>query len=174
MCENHQIVAILKPRTLLLFAVLWCGAAATAGASAPAAAALPAGTAAGGASLDLQNYRGRVVYLDFWASWCGPCRQSFPWMEAMKDAYARRGLAVVAVDLDEHKSDADRFLGRFHPAFHIVFDPQGSLAEEFKVHGMPTSVVFDRQGNLRFTHIGFRPADAAAYERQIEELLAEK
>jgi len=154
-------VAILKPRTLLLAALL-CGAAASA--NAPPR----------DAPLNLQNYRGRVVYLDFWASWCGPCRQSFPWMESMKDAYARRGLAVVAVDLDQHKSDADRFLGRFHPAFHILFDPKGSLAEEFKVRGMPTSVVFDRQGKLRFTHIGFRPTDAAAYERQIKELLAEK
>ena len=126
------------------------------------------------APLNLAKYRGRVVYLDFWASWCGPCKQSFPWMEAMKDAYAAKGLAVVAVDLDRDKSDANRFLSQFHPDFDVVYDPKGSLAEHYKVHGMPTSLVIDRTGKLRYTHVGFMPADGAAYERQVKQLLSEK
>lgn len=124
--------------------------------------------------LNLAQYRGRVVYLDFWASWCGPCKQSFPWMEAMKDAYAAKGLAIVAVDLDRHKSDANRFLSRFHAGFDVLYDPKGSLAERYKVNAMPTSLVIDRTGKLRFTHVGFTPADAEAYEHQVEQLLAEK
>lgn len=126
------------------------------------------------APLNLDAYRGHVVYLDFWASWCGPCKQSFPWMQSMADAYAHRGLRIVAVDLDRDKSDADRFLSQFHPGFDIVFNPHGSLAERYRLRGMPTSMLIDRRGKVRFTHIGFRPTDAQAYEDQVKELLAEK
>jgi cytochrome c biogenesis protein CcmG/thiol:disulfide interchange protein DsbE len=124
--------------------------------------------------LDLDSFRGRVVYLDFWASWCAPCRQSFPWMQAMKDAYEHQGLAVVAVNLDRSRDDADAFLAQFHPTFDVRFDPQGKAAERFKVHGMPTSVIIDRHGVVRFTHIGFRPVDEAAYEDQLRGILTEK
>ena len=124
--------------------------------------------------LDLDSFRGRVVYLDFWASWCAPCRQSFPWMQAMKDAYEHQGLAVVAVNLDRSRDDADAFLAQFHPTFDVRFDPQGNAAERFKVHGMPTSVIIDRHGVVRFTHIGFRPVDEAAYEDQLRGILSEK
>src|ERR1700678_2968999 len=93
------------------------------------------------ASLDLASFRGRVVYLDFWASWCGPCKQSFPWMETMKRTYAGQGLEVIAVDLDGDRADADRFLAQFHPTFDVRFDPEGELAEAYKVQGMPSSVL---------------------------------
>jgi cytochrome c biogenesis protein CcmG/thiol:disulfide interchange protein DsbE len=126
------------------------------------------------APLDLDALRGRVVYLDFWASWCAPCRQSFPWMQAMKNTYERQGLTVITVNLDHDRADAERFLRRFHPDFAVQFDPQGTLAEHFKVTGMPTSVIIDRHGIARFTHIGFRPADREAYTMQVQELLAEK
>ena len=114
------------------------------------------------------------MYLDFWASWCAPCLQSFPWMQAMQDAYERRGLTVVAVNLDQFRKDADRFLAKFHPNFDVRFDPHGEVAERFKVQGMPTSVIIDRHGVLRFTHIGFRPVDQAAYEGQLRQLLDEQ
>jgi cytochrome c biogenesis protein CcmG, thiol:disulfide interchange protein DsbE len=133
------------------------------------------GTAAhAAASIDLQDFRGRVVYLDFWASWCAPCRQSFPWMQSLKDAYEKQGLLVIAVNLDQDRADAERFLARFHPTFDVRFDPQGESAERFKVQGMPTSVIIDRHGVVRFTHIGFRPVDQAAYEDQLRQVLAEK
>jgi len=123
-------------------------------------------------ALDLARYRGRVVYLDFWASWCAPCRQSFPWMQAMKEAYEGEGLTVVAVNLDHDRADAERFLERFRPGFEVRFDPQGALAEQFRVAGMPTSVLIDRHGVPRYTHVGFRTADRAAYESQLRDLLA--
>jgi thiol-disulfide isomerase/thioredoxin len=125
-------------------------------------------------SVDLDAFRGRVVYLDFWASWCAPCRQSFPWMQAMKDAYDGQGLTIVAVNLDNHRGDAEKFLARFHPNFDIRFDPEGRMAARFKVQGMPTSVIIDRHGVLRHTHIGFRPVDLTAYESELRNLLAEK
>ena len=128
----------------------------------------------GAPPVDIHDFRGRVVYLDFWASWCAPCRQSFPWMQAMKNAYESRGLTVLAVNLDLNRGDADRFLAQFHPSFDVRFDPQGTVAEHFKVQGMPTGLVVDRHGVVRFTHIGFRPVDEAAYENQLREILAEK
>src|SRR5580704_8603416 len=89
--------------------------------------------------LDLSAFHGRVVYLDFWASWCGPCRQSFPWIEILKDTYGPQGLEIVAVNLDGDRTDADRFLRQFHSTFDLRFDPKGELAELYKVQGMPSS-----------------------------------
>jgi thiol-disulfide isomerase/thioredoxin len=126
------------------------------------------------APFDLAGLRGRVVYLDFWASWCGPCRQSFPWMQTMKSTYEEQGLTVVAVNLDTDRGAAEKFLNQFHPTFDVRFDPKGDLAEFYKVHGMPSSVLIDRHGVARFTHVGFRPVDGAVYEAQMRELLAEK
>jgi thiol-disulfide isomerase/thioredoxin len=156
---------LIGPRTLQ---ALICAGLLSAGATnaSPAVDVAPA--------VDIQYFRGRVVYLDFWASWCAPCRQSFPWMQAMKDAYESRGLTVLAVNLDQNRGDADRFLAQFHPSFDVRFDPQGTVAEHFKVQGMPTGLVIDRHGVVRFTHIGFRPVDEAAYENQLREILAEK
>ena len=125
-------------------------------------------------SLDLTGLRGRVVYIDFWASWCGPCRQSFPWMETMKSTYEGQGLRIVAVNLDKDRADADKFLNQFRPTFDVRFDPKGELAESYKVQGMPSSVLIDRHGVARFTHVGFRPIDGAMYEAQVRELLSEK
>jgi cytochrome c biogenesis protein CcmG/thiol:disulfide interchange protein DsbE len=124
--------------------------------------------------VDLNSFRGRVVYLDFWASWCAPCRQSFPWMQEMQETYGRQGLAIVAVDVDKSQSDAQKFLAEFHPTFDVRFDPKGELAEHFHVQGMPTGLAIDRRGVVRFTHLGFRPVDRAAYENQLRELLNEK
>jgi cytochrome c biogenesis protein CcmG, thiol:disulfide interchange protein DsbE len=124
--------------------------------------------------VDLESFRGRVVYLDFWASWCAPCRQSFPWMQRMQDIYGPQGLTVIAVNVDRSRQDAERFLAAFNPSFDVRYDPAGSLAEHFKVEGMPTGLLIDRHGVARFTHIGFRPVDRAAYESQLRQLLSEK
>lgn len=126
------------------------------------------------APLDLTGLRGRVVYLDFWASWCGPCQQSFPWMQTMQRTYADQGLVVVAVNLDANRAEADAFLHRFQPTFDVRFDPRGELAKLYEVHGMPSSMLIDRRGATRFTHVGFRPIDGPAFEAQVRGLLAEK
>jgi cytochrome c biogenesis protein CcmG/thiol:disulfide interchange protein DsbE len=131
-------------------------------------------SACASSSLDLAGLQGRVIYLDFWASWCAPCRLSFPWMENMKRTYAAQGLEVVAVNLDTNRSDADKFLRQFHPTFDVRFDPKGDLAELYKVRGMPSSVMIDRRGVARFTHVGFTPKDGGLYEDQLRGLLAER
>jgi peroxiredoxin len=95
-------------------------------------------------------------------------------MEIMKSTYEVQGLEIVAVDLDSDRADADRFLKQFHPTFQLRFDPKGEIAEQYKVQGMPSSVLIDRHGAIRFTHAGFRPIDGAIYETQLRELLAEK
>ena len=126
------------------------------------------------APLDLGPLRGRVVYLDFWASWCAPCRQSFPWMQSMQQSYEAQGLSVLAINVDHDRADAERFLKEFQPRFEVRFDPQGDWAQQFKVTGMPTSLIIDRRGTVRFTHIGFWPADGAVAAHEIRELLDEK
>jgi cytochrome c biogenesis protein CcmG/thiol:disulfide interchange protein DsbE len=92
----------------------------------------------------------------------------------MKNRYEGQGLEIIAVNLDTDRADADKFLKQFHPTFDVRFDPQGGLAESYKVQGMPSSVLIDRHGVTRFTHVGFRPIDGAVYEAQLRELLAEK
>jgi thiol-disulfide isomerase/thioredoxin len=124
--------------------------------------------------LNLDDLRGRVVYLDFWASWCAPCRFSFPWMQSMKQRYGDRGLTVVAINVDRDRVAADRFLSQYHTDFEVRFDPAGQLAERFRVSGMPTGVLIDRHGQLRYTHVGFRPADESAYEQHLRTLVAEQ
>lgn len=126
------------------------------------------------ANLDLKRLRGHVVYVDFWASWCTPCRESFPWMRALESTYGSQGLSVVAIDLDHDRQDAQRFLRIFEPNFPVIFDPAGALAQRFKVMGMPTSVLIDREGKIRYQHVGFLLKQRAEYERQVRDLLAQK
>jgi cytochrome c biogenesis protein CcmG, thiol:disulfide interchange protein DsbE len=124
-------------------------------------------------AVDLDALRGRVVYLDFWASWCVPCRQSFPWMEQMRQAHQSQGLTIIAVNVDQDHADAERFLKQFRPGFEVRYDPEGKLAQRFKVTGMPTSVIIDRAGQVRFTHIGFWPSQGAQADQEISQLLAQ-
>ena len=122
-------------------------------------------------SVSLEKLKGKVVYLDFWASWCTPCRKSFPWMKEMQSKYKDKGLVVVAVNLDKSKDKAGEFLGNFDYDFVIAYDPEGKTAESYKVMGMPSSYVIDRNGQLQMTHIGFRESDTDKLETTIRELL---
>lgn len=123
-------------------------------------------------TLDLQRYRGKVVLVDFWASWCAPCRQSFPWLNAMQAKYANQGLVVVAVNVDRQRADAEGFLKEVPAKFEIVYDPQGELAARYEVPGMPSSYVFGPTGELLSKHIGFRQAQREEREQELQRLLA--
>jgi len=133
---------------------------------APATAAIPDG------DLDLAALRGKVVYVDFWASWCAPCRRSFPWMDEMQRQFGPDGLVIIAVNVDQDRADARQFLQQYSPSFAVRFDPEGALAERFKVAGMPTSFLIDRDGRVSLRHAGFRVADRETLEQQIQTLLA--
>lgn len=114
--------------------------------------------------LQLDAYKGRVVVVDFWASWCVPCRRSFPWMNAMVAKYADQGLVVIAVNLDKDRADADAFLAETPADFEIRYNPDASLAREFGVEAMPSSFVFNRNGELVARHLGFKVKKQDEYE----------
>ena len=122
-------------------------------------------------TFDLTQYQGKVVYLDFWASWCKPCRHSFPWMNAMQQKYAADGLVIVAVNLDEQTADAAKFLKEVPADFSIVYDPQGKLAEHYELIGMPTSFLISRDGAVIKKHQGFYDSSPADYEAEIRAAL---
>jgi cytochrome c biogenesis protein CcmG/thiol:disulfide interchange protein DsbE len=121
--------------------------------------------------LDLAAFRGQVVYVDFWASWCAPCRRSFPWMSRMQGELGADGLLVIAVNVDHAYADAEHFLEAHIPHFGIVFDPDGLLREKFGVTTIPTSFLIDRSGRIQWRHEGFRLRDREVLERQIRSLL---
>jgi len=122
----------------------------------------------------LGEYRGKVVYLDFWASWCGPCKQSFPWMEQLQAKYASQGLRVVVVNVDKRREDAMKFLQYKKPDLIVAFDAQGITPRAYAVKAMPTSVLIGRDGKVLSVHRGFRPEDTDALERQVQLALQTK
>jgi thiol-disulfide isomerase/thioredoxin len=115
---------------------------------------------------------GKVVWVDFWASWCVPCRRSFPWMNAMHRKYGPAGLQIIAVNLDKDRPLADGFLAEVPAEFSLRFDPAGKLAKEFAVQAMPSSYLLAADGTVLASHFGFKTADAPDYERAIQDALA--
>jgi len=120
----------------------------------------------------LSALKGKLVYVDFWASWCGPCRQSFPWMNEMQAKYGAKGLQVVAINLDAKRADADAFLAQVPARFGLAFDAAGSSAKRFGVKGMPTSVLIGRNGEVLMVHQGFREDERQALEARLAAALA--
>lgn len=123
--------------------------------------------------LDLSAYRGKVVYVDFWASWCGPCRESFPWLDELVRQYGAKNLVVIGVNVDKDRERAERFLNETPAEFPIIYDPKGDLASAYKVGGMPSAILVDRSGHIRFQHAGFSAKQKGLYEQQLQTLLAE-
>ena len=140
-----------------------------------ATAMLVALSAPASASADslLAEWEGKVVVVDFWASWCVPCRRSFPWMNAMIEKYADDGLVIVAVNLDNDRAAADAFLNEIPANFEIRFDPEASLAREFGVEAMPNSFVYGRDGELVARHLGFKVKKQDEYEAVIVKALGD-
>jgi thiol-disulfide isomerase/thioredoxin len=143
--------------------------------------AAPAGTAApavewrgaDGAIVRMADTKGKVVLVDFWASWCPPCKESFPALDVIQRDYRARGVAVIAVNVDERQKDADAFLATHPHQLVVVFDPRGKSPKAFKVQGMPSSFVIDRRGEIRYTHQGYPQGIDAAYRQELDALVAE-
>lgn len=122
-------------------------------------------------SLDLSALRGKVVVVDFWASWCAPCRRSFPWLDAMQRKYADQGLVVIGVNEDNAFEDAEAFLAEVPVGFRIVPDEDGEIAREFELIAMPSTYLIGRDGKLAARHLGFKTVKQGEYEALLEELL---
>ena len=122
----------------------------------------------------LNQYKGKVVYLDFWASWCVPCRRSFPWMNEIQTQYRDKGLVVLSVNLDADQTFATQFLNEVPANFAIFYDPKGAVAKAFKLRGMPSSYLIDRSGKRVSAHVGFNEKKKALYQAELEQLLAQQ
>jgi len=119
------------------------------------------------APVTLALLKGRVVLLDFWASWCGPCKQSFPWLAQMQAKHGPAGLRVVAVNLDRSRAAADAFLAQVPARFAVAFDPAGEVARAYAIQGMPSSVLVSAEGRVLLQHAGFRDDDRPQLEAAI-------
>lgn len=125
-------------------------------------------------NISLKKLKGKVIYLDFWASWCDPCRKSFVWMNDMHARYEGKNFIIVAVNLDASKADAAKFLKKVPVNFDIAYDPEGSVAAKYNLKAMPTSYLIDKNGQLAFAHKGYREGDAKEIEKKIQQLLNSK
>lgn len=125
-----------------------------------------------GKTISLKNYRGKVVYVDFWASWCVPCRKSFPWMNEMQATYQNKGFEVIGVNLDSSHKEASRFLKQIPANFTIAYDPDGETPGKYQVSVMPTSFLVDKKGEIIYVHKGFKKSQSEDMEARIKEALA--
>jgi peroxiredoxin len=159
---------------LALLAALALASAATAVAQGEKAPAFSAPKLQGQGELSLADYRGKVVYLDFWASWCAPCAQSLPAIEALRREFGADEFQVLAVNVDRDPQAGRTFMTRRPVGYPSVSDPQGELPVRFGVETMPTSFLIDRNGVIRYVHQGFRKTDVDALRAKIRELVAQR
>ena len=128
---------------------------------------------ADGKTISLSALKGHVVLVDFWASWCPPCKASFPALDRLYSELHAWGFDVIAVNLDERERDAEDFLAERPHEMPVVFDPAGRSPRAFGLYGMPSSFLVGRDGRIRFVHVGYSEKVLESYRREIEQLLAE-
>ena len=165
--KKLSLTRMLRPAALCLATLI-----------SPAAWSLEAGTAAPDLTLpglkdavSLAQLKGKVVYVDFWASWCGPCKKSFPFMNELKAKYGAQGFEVLAVNLDAKRGDADKFLTEVPAQFTVAFDTNGESARRFEIKGMPSSYLVGRDGKIAAAHKGFHEEDRKELESRIVQVL---
>ena len=120
-----------------------------------------------------KRLNGKVVYVDFWASWCVPCKLSFPWMSELSRKNDTARFAVVTVNLDEHRASGEKFARQYGAGLEVIYDSTGALAESYHIEVMPTAMLFDPSGKLVATHRGFRESDKAKLDSIVGSLVAE-
>jgi len=126
-----------------------------------------------GDSVSLQELKGQVVMLNFWASWCGPCRQEMPLLDQMHRRYSSLGFTLLGVNVEASTQDAERWLAQTPVSFPVLFDTNNEVSRLYDVNAMPSTVFIDRQGNVRYLHRGYKPGDESEYLNQIRTLLKE-
>ena len=126
-----------------------------------------------GKNLKLSEHRGEVVLLNFWASWCGPCRKEMPYLEQIQEKYSDYGFTVMGVNVEEDSSKAKKMLKDIPVSFPILYDTTNSVSKAYKVSAMPTTVIIDRDGNMRYLHKGYKSGDEATYKQWVKKLIRE-
>jgi peroxiredoxin len=159
-------------KIVILFSVVLASVAATAG---PVSGPAPDFTLQmlGGGQMSLAEQKGNVVMVNFWATWCAPCRQEMPHLEALHQRYSSLGFTLLGVNVEEDSSGAQDWLAETPVSFPILFYPQSSVSELYDVIAMPSTVMIDRQGNLRYLHHGYKPGYEDEYQNQIRALIRE-
>jgi len=127
----------------------------------------------GSAPVSLSQFKGQVVMLNFWASWCGPCRQEMPILESIHRKYKPLGFTMLGVNVEPDAKAAEAFLAQTPVSFPIAYDPQSKVSKLYDVAGMPSTVIVDRKGAVRFIHRGYKPGDENEYLDQIRTLVRE-
>ena len=127
-----------------------------------------------GENLKLGELRGQVVLVNFWASWCGPCRQEMPLLDQIYSQYKALGFTVLGVNVDEDVAQANMLLKKVQVSFPVVYDTANKVSELYQVSGMPTTVIIDRDGNMRYRHEGYLPGYEDTYQQQVRTLLMQR
>ena len=158
---------------LALAAVCVSAALAASSASGPAPAFQLSGR--GGKTIDLSQFKGQVVMINFWATWCAPCRQEMPLLEDIYKKYKPMGFTLIGVNVEPTTGDPEGWLSKLPKpvTFPVAFDVDSKVSKLYKVAGMPTTVIVDRKGNLRWLHRGYKPGDENEYLDQIRALVRE-
>jgi peroxiredoxin len=126
-----------------------------------------------GETVSLADLRGQVVMINFWATWCGPCRQEMPHLEALYQRYEKLGFKLLAVNVEQDPKGADKWLAETPVSFPVLFDPDNNVSKLYEVVAMPSTVIVDRGGNVRFVHHGYKPGYEDEYQTQVRTLLRE-
>ena len=163
----------MRPRSILAAALLTLSL--TAGAAPPAPAPAPdfALPSRDGSEVRLSDLKGQVVMINFWATWCGPCRQEMPLLEQLRARYEPLGFTLLGVNVEPDPAAASAWLKGVPVTFPILFDTRNAVAESFGVQGMPSSVFVDREGRVRYVHRGYKSGDEAQYADLIRSLVKE-
>jgi len=130
-------------------------------------------TARSGGDLSLSQYKGQVVMLNFWASWCGPCRQEMPLLENIYKKYSKMGFTLIGVNVEPDSKAADEWLKQTPVSFPVIYDKDSKVSRAYDVAGMPSTVIIDRKGNIRMLHRGYKPGDENEYLDSIRSLVRE-
>ena len=128
---------------------------------------------AAGDNVRLAEQRGQVVMLNFWASWCGPCRQEMPLLDGISKKYGKMGFVLYGINVDQDTADAKNVLQKINVNYSVLFDPESKLSDLYKVDAMPTSVFIDKSGKVRYVNRGYTAGDEEKYIKQIKELISE-
>jgi len=131
-------------------------------------------TTQSGETLSLEAQRGKVVMINFWASWCAPCRDEMPLLDEIHDDYKDSDFTLFGINVEQNPEAAHQFLEKVGVSFPILFDSQSQVSRDYHVNAMPTTVMVDRAGQVRYVNRGFRPGDEEKYREQVQGLLEEE